>query len=147
MADVLDHLESMYSGEYAAQRVEIKDARRLTFNHMGQMVTIDLFKTGRVTVGGTECALKNDISKHIEGFRKDPKYFTKSAPAKAATPEAVILDKIKKDLFELLPEHDRKALIAAYQVMLSGLDLVDYSPAVMPVSRVNEGFLGEIVVR
>lgn len=147
MTDVLDHLESMYGGEYNAQRVEIKNARRLTLEHMGQAVMIDLFTTGRVSVAGTDCPLKDEINKHVEGFRKDPNYFKKPAAAKAPTPEEAILNKIKKELFQLLPEHDRQALIAAYQVMLSGLDLVDYSPAVMPVGRVYEGFLGEIVVR
>jgi hypothetical protein len=147
MADVLDHLESMFGGEYNVQRVEIRNARRLTLGHMGQVVTIDLFTTGKVSVAGTDCPLKDEINKHVESFRKDPNYFKKPAAANAPTPEGAILNKIKKELFELLPQHDRQALIAAYQVMLSGLELVDYSPAVMPVGRVYEGFLGEIVVR
>ncbi len=142
MADVLDHLESMFSGEYNVQRVEIRNARRLTLEHMGQAVTIDLFTTGKVNVAGTDCPLRDQINKHAEGFRKDPNYFKKpvATAAKGPTPEEAILNKIKKELFELLPEHDRQALIAAYQVMLSGLDFVDYSPAIMPVGQVYEGF-------
>lgn len=46
MTDVLDHLESMFGGEYDVQRVEIQNARRLTLGHMGQIVAIDLFTTG-----------------------------------------------------------------------------------------------------
>lgn len=146
MADLLDHLEAAFGGEYNIQRSEIQSATRLSLRHMGQTVTVDLFTTGSITVGGPECPLKDEINKRVEGFRKDPSYFKKPA-SKAPTPEEAILTKIRKDLFELLPSHDREALIAAYQVMLSNLDLIDYSPVVMPVGRVYEGFLGEIVVR
>ena len=83
MADILDHLESMFGGEYKAQRVEIQNARRLTLGHMGQVVSSDLFATGTVNVAGTDCPLKDEINKHVEGFRKDPNYFKKGAPAKA----------------------------------------------------------------
>jgi hypothetical protein len=147
MADILDYLESMFAGQYAAQRVDIKNAKRLSFGHMGQVVSVDLFSTGNVTVGGTDCALKEEIKKHVDGFRQDPNYFKRAAPAQAITPEGAILKEISKELFDFLPEHDRRALLAAYQVILSGIDLVDYSPAVMPVGRVYEGFLGELVVK
>jgi len=151
MADLLDHLEGIYGGQYKLERVDIQDAKRLTVAHLDQVVSIDLFKTGRPKVGGTNCPLKDEIQQHVDNFRKDPKYFDKKKAAVepcAASPEEVILRKIKKELFfGFLPEHDRQALIAVFQVLLSGLDLVDYSPAVMPVGRVYEGFLGELVVR
>ena len=99
MADVLDHLESMFGGEYNVQRVEIRNARRLTLGHMGQVVTIDLFTTGKVSVAGTDCPLKDEINKHVESFRKDPNYFKKPAAANAPTPEGAILNKIKKELY------------------------------------------------
>jgi hypothetical protein len=149
--DLLDHLESMYSGKYTLQRVDIQDAKRLTVGHLDQMVTVDLFTSGTPKVGGTNCSLKEEIKKHVEEFRKDPKYFDKSlkevgVPA-AVTPEDAIAKIINKELFDFLPAHDRQALIASYQVLLAGIDLVDYSPVVMPIGRVYEGFLGELVVK
>jgi len=151
VANLLDHLEAMFAGEYATQRVEIQNADRLTLAHLDQVVSVDLFKSGKVNIGGTNCPLKEEISQHVEEFRKDSKYFDKrlkgTSAARVATPEEAILKEIRKELFDFLPEHDRQALIAVFQVALSGLDLVDYSPVVMPVGRVYEGFLGELVVR
>jgi hypothetical protein len=151
MGDFLNHLEAIYGGRYALQRVEIQNARRLSVAHLDQTVTIDLFESGKVNVGGTNSPLKEEVKKHLEEFRKDPMYFEKQllapAAAVAITPEQAIAKIIKQELLLFLPAHDRQALIAAYQVILADLALADYSPAVMPVGRVYEGFLGELVVR
>jgi hypothetical protein len=146
MADLLDHLESIYSGQYVTQRLVILNAKRLTLSHLDQVVTVDLFNTGRPSVAGTNCPLREEIKKHVEQFRKDPNYFNKPLSA-AISPEGAISKLITKELFDFLPPHDRQALIASYQVILADMTLVDYSPAVMPVGRVYEGFLGELVVR
>jgi hypothetical protein len=150
MADLLEHLEAIYGGRYEMQRVDIQDAKRLTLAHLDQVVSIDLFKSGRTNIGGTNCPLKDEIKKHVDEFRKDPKYFDKALQAVGAapvSPQEAITKIITKELFDFLPNHDRQALIASYQIILADIALVDYSPSVMPVGRVYEGFLGELVVR
>src|SRR5262249_1261742 len=101
--DLLDQLEFVYGGQYTLERTDIQDAKRLTVSHLDQAVSIDLFKSGRPSVGGTNCPLKDEIKKHVEGFRKDPKYFEKLRAvlpsAAAITPEGAILQNIKRELF------------------------------------------------
>lgn len=151
MSDLHDHIEALYTAKYQVERSEIQYGKRLSLKHMDQVVTVDVFNSGKPVVGGTNCPLKEEVKSHVDGYRKDPKYFAKlsasTGVAEIISPEAAILQKISKELFDFLPAHDRRALFAAYQVLLSDLDLVDYSPAIMPVGRVYEGFLGEILVR
>jgi hypothetical protein len=151
MANVHDHIKTLYDGQYEIEHTEIQNAKRLVLKHLDQTVTIDLFSSGKIVVGGTNCPLKDEIKGHVGGFRQDPKYFDKlpqaTATAVVTTPEQVILQHISNELLAFLPEHDRRALIASYQILLSALDLVDYSPAIMPVGRVYEGYLGELLVR
>jgi hypothetical protein len=150
MSTVHDHIEALYAGQYEIEHTEIQNAERLGLRHLDQIVTIDLFDSRKIVVGGTNCPLKDEIKAHVDAFRKDPTYFKKlpqaTASAVVATPEQAILQHINNELLGFLPEHDRLALIASYQILLSGLELVDYSPAIMPVGRVYEGFLGELLV-
>ncbi len=150
MADLLEKLEAHFQGEYEISRSEIQYGKRLSIRHMEQVVHVDVFQTGTTNVTGKDSALRQEVERLLEGFRTDPYFFEKlvgAAEAEPLTPEKAIGRHISKELFGFLPEHDQRALIAAFQVLLSGLNLDDFSPAIMPVGRVYEGFLGELVVR
>lgn len=150
MSELLHELEQYFRGKVELERSEIQHARRLTLKHLDQAVNIDHFASGTVYVGGKEGTLKEEVQGLIDNFRKDPDFFSKlkgpTAKAIAIKPEDRILQTISKELFAFLPEHDTRALIAAYQILLSDLNLVDYSPVIMPVGRLYEGFFAKTLV-
>jgi hypothetical protein len=151
MVDLLDNLEVHFQGQYEICRSEVQYGKRLTIRHMENVVNVDLFQTGKAHVSGKNSTLKEEVGKLVEGFRKDPHFFEKraegAAEVRALTPEEVVLQHVTKELFDFLPPHDQRALLASCQVLLSDLNLVDYSPVIMPVGRAYEGFLGELVIR
>ena len=151
MDKLLNGLEEHFSGRYEIARSEIKHAQRLTLSHLDQTVNVDLFTSGKVVVGGKDSPLKTEVQELVENFRKDPEYFSKLkgkvGVAKALEPQEAILQHVSQELFTFLPDHDRRALIATYQILLSDLKLDDYSPVIMPVGRVYEGFIAKMLVR
>ncbi len=151
MVELLNKLELYFQGQYEVDRTEIQHGKRLTLKHLDQVVHVDLFSTGKVHVSGKDSTLKAQVGELVEGFRQDTHFFdklqVKAGEAILITPEEAILQHVTKELFGFLPAHDRQALIAAFQILLSNIKLEDYSPVSMPVGRAYEGFLGEVFIK
>ena len=92
--------------------------------------------------------MKKEAQKTVDEVRKNRKFFEKSkAITKPATPEEEILKIITRELYDFLPDHDRRTLRVAFQMLMTEPQFEDYSPAAMAVSRVYEGFLSKLLVR
>jgi hypothetical protein len=151
MSNPLDKFEKYFEPKYATSRSTITNAERLTLSHAGQKVHIDCFpSSGKLRVSGSEGSLKDEVNHIVESFRSDPQFFQKqtigSGQANPISPEQEILEVINRDLYDFLPDHDRNALLAAYEVLRQCPSLPDFSPVTMPVARVYEGFLAKVLV-
>ena len=145
---LIDDFENHLARQYNTVRSSIQDAERLSVTHLDQRVTIDFFTTGKIKSSGKACPVKEKVDEVIARVKEDPGFFASVSTANSSlTPKEAILKVITWGLYGFLPEHDRDALLAAYQLILAGIALPDFSPVTMPVSRVYEGFLARLLVR
>ncbi|HLI34119.1 MAG TPA: hypothetical protein VKW70_03670 [Terriglobia bacterium] len=151
MPNPIDEFEKYFAPNYQVTRKSIQDGERLTLSHLDQRVHIDYFpSSGKLWVSGSKGSLKDKVNDIVNSFRSDPQFFQKqtigSGQANPISLEQEILEVISSELYNFLPEHDRKAMLAAYQVLRECPSLPDFSPVTMPVARVYEGFLAKVLV-
>jgi len=76
-----------------------------------------------------------------------PKLSVRWSPAAVERGDAAARELLGRELYDFLPAHDRRALVASLVLIDLGLPLPEIAPIVMPIGRVFEGFVGKVLLK